>query len=478
MIKDTDILRKIEKKLQQFVNVERKSDIEEFERYVFEEILCKELGYDYLSISDLKCKPREVIVDKKLKIKITLDEVNERSTANRLFREYTKNGVKNSFVEWGLVLSPKGIWLFNNNIHDDGKLDFQTKKTVLKIVFGNNSDQKYFDFYSCKNILGYEPNVNYFKDIAEYRNHFYKGSEKSWAAYSSTLKRFFKHYSQSEGYLKNGHDSIYNKIKITDFYRYINEETKLEKENTLKNVFFYIKDFMSCMSDNSAFDISTKDMVEGFYKTLKKNERKDVIDEVKLKRALQYLNSGKNRERDTAIFLMELSFGLERRKLRLLRWDVNFSDRENGITGSMEELIVDGKSRNMPKELIKALERLRALEMPGEYVFYRTKEKGSEPMREDAVNSVFSRLTTIDPKDEYYRSLTPANIRGSLVRYLLRKGESLEKIIYFMNIEIGNLGNYISSKDIDGIIEKRIEDSKKAEEYQHPMEDFLKELLK
>ncbi len=48
-------------------------------------------------------------------------------------------------------------------------------------------------------------------------------------------------------YFKNETESVYDKIEITDFYRYIEEKTKLEKENTLKNVFFYIKDFMLCL---------------------------------------------------------------------------------------------------------------------------------------------------------------------------------------------------------------------------------------
>lgn len=56
-------------------------------------------------------------------------------------------------------------------------------------------------------------------------------------------------------------------------------------------------------------------------------------------------------------------------------------------------------------------------------------------------------------KDAYYEALTPANIRASLVRYLLREGAALEEIIYLMNIEIRNLGNYISLKDIDNINE-------------------------
>lgn len=80
---------------------------------------------------------------------------------------------------------------------------------------------------------------------------------------------------------------------------------------------------------------------------------------------------------------------------------------------------------------------------------------------------MFNKLTKIDPHDECYKSLTPANIRSSLVGHLLAQGESLEKIIYLMNIEIWNLGNYISLKDIDYIMVQR------KEKEIHPMEEFL-----
>lgn len=119
----------------------------------------------------------------------------------------------------------------------------------------------------------------------------------------------------------------------------------------------------------------------------------------KLKKAIQYLEAGKNKERDVAMFLMKLSFGLERRKLRFLKWKENFDWNNDG---SIKDKLKLKKEIRMPKELIKALQSLKAL---------------------------------------YYKSLTPANIRASLVRYLFEQGESLEKIIYLMNIEIWNLGN-------------------------------------
>lgn len=468
-----NILKQIETESKKFLNAEKENAIEEFCQSVFEGIFQKQLGYDHASTMEQNVEQQVYIINKKLKIKITLDEVDERSVVNRLFRDYTKEGVKYSTVEWGMIISPKGIWLFNNNI-GKGQSDFQTKKTVLEIVHGKNSDQDYFNFLSYNNILGIEPNIYYFRDIAEYRNSYYKGSEKSWPAYSSALKRFLKYCSvdMKKWYLKNEICNVYDTIELNDFYSYIKEKTKLGKENTLKNAFFYIKNFMCCMSVKGIFEISTKAMLDGFTKILKQGERRNVIDSDKLnrlKKAIQYLDTGKNKERDVAMFLMELSFGLERRKLRFLKWKENFGWNNDGSI--KDKLKLEEKELHMPKELKKALQRLRALGVSGDYVFYRTRDNGEEPIREDVINDVFSKLTKIDPNDEYYKSLTPANIRGSLVRYLLERGEALEKIIYLMNIEIWNLGNYISLKDINYIIGQR------NEKESHPMEEFLEKLI-
>lgn len=469
MRKNADGLKRIEEESKKYLKAEEESTIEEFRKCVFEEVFRKKLGYDCASSIKWSVEQQVYIINDKLKIQITFDEVNERSAVNRLFRDYTEEGVKESIAEWGIVVSLKGIWLFNNNV-GKGQSDFQSKKTVLEIAYGKNSDQYYFDFLSYNNILGIEPNTYFFKDIAEYRNCYYKGSEKSWPAYSSALKRFLKYCSIDMGkwYLKSETNNVYDTIELTDFYSYIEKKTKLEKENTLKNVFFYIKDFMCCMSEKSAFDISTKAMLDGFSKTLKQDERRNVINMGKLKKAIQYLETGKNKERDVAMFLMELSFGLERRKLRSLKWKENFDWNNDGSL--KDKLKLEEKEIRMPEELIKALQRLKALGVSGDYAFYRTKDNGKEPIQEDVINDVFSKLTRIDPNDEYYKALTPANIRASLVRYLFEQGESLEKIIYLMNIEIGNLGNYISLKDIDCIVEQRIEKES------HPMEEFFEKL--
>ena len=75
-------------------------------------------------------------------------------------------------------------------------------------------------------------------------------------------------------------------------------------------------------------------------------------------------------------------------------------------------------------------------------------------------------LAEIDPKDPFYKSLTPANIRRCLVKHLLYSGYSLEKIISLMSIELYNLSSYITKGDI-----KKVTANEKKSI--HPMELFL-----
>lgn len=111
------------------------------------------------------------------------------------------------------------------------------------------------------------------------------------------------------------------------------------------------------MSEKSAFDISTKTMLDGFSKILKQDERQNVINLEKLKKAIQYLETGKNKERDVAMFLMELSFGLERRKLRFLKWRENFDWNNDGsIKEKLTRIIHGATVKIIPRLQVDSLD--------------------------------------------------------------------------------------------------------------------------
>lgn len=476
MRKNYDALREIAAESRKYIGIVGENAEENFRESVLESLFLKKLGYEE-RIPIAEQRKKEIVIGGRLKIKATLDEVEERKVADRLFTEMVDGEVREVGIEWGILINPKGIWLFNNQVQNRTKGFFQSGITVLEIIHGKNTDQKYFDFFSYENIMGLKPGANYFRDIIKYKNYSYKGSEKSWKAYHSALKRFFKYYAESRGYFKNENNSVYDGIYIPDFQKYVITEMKAEKENTLKNAFFYIKGFMVCMTDNRAFDISTKELINVFSQEFETEEKQTIIEPVRLKKVVQYLQKGKNKERDVAMFLMLLAFGTERRKLCSLKWD----DIETIDGGRV--LKQGGRKVPIPSKLAEALEELKNLEISSKYVFYRTKSNKEEPMREPAVNEVFSRLANIDPKDPFFKLITPANIRSSLVQYLFRQGYPLEEIMYLVNIEIWNLGNYLSREDIDLVVDKRRE--KATDDIDrpntcvkiHPMDSFIEQLF-
>ncbi len=83
-------LKRIEAESKKFLNAKKESATEEFRQCVFEEIFQKKLGYDHASTMYRNVEQQVYIVDKRLKIKITLAEVDETSVVNRLFRDYTE----------------------------------------------------------------------------------------------------------------------------------------------------------------------------------------------------------------------------------------------------------------------------------------------------------------------------------------------------------------------------------------------------
>ena len=132
-------MKRIEEASKKYLKAEKESaTIDGFRKCIFEEVFRKKLGYDRASRIDWSVEQQVYIINDKLKIQITFDEVDERSVVNRLFRDYTEEGVKDSIAEWGIVVNLKGIWLFNNNI-GKGQSDFQSKKREMFEFIANGT---------------------------------------------------------------------------------------------------------------------------------------------------------------------------------------------------------------------------------------------------------------------------------------------------------------------------------------------------
>lgn len=365
---------------------------------------------------------------------------------------------------WGILLHPVGMWLFNTEIKTRSDYEFTNQRIILEINYGMNSDQKYFKYFSAACIIGDNKNACFFRDIIEYKNNTYKGQEKSWSAYHSALKRFFEFIAENkDNYSEN--ENPYDRIKFAYFVEFIRKETKCKSIKSARNSFFYIKDFMHVMSEKKEFEKNADEIEKSFPELLKNHEMQDVMCEEKLKIALDFLAKNRNGIRNKCILLFFLAYGLERRKLCALEWENNIYFRD-------KQLKLNGKRYPMPSYLVESLTILKEKNESSKYVFCN----GDNAVLSDgAINTILSGIARVDLEDEFFSQLTPINIRRYLAKYLLKNGYPLEKIFYLMDIEGYKLSSYLSNKDIEDAVWS---DCSKIDYpmTQHPLEEFFERL--
>lgn len=371
--------------------------------------------------------------------------------------------IKEKDCTWGILIYPAGMCLINSKVGKNSNDDFKNSNVVLEIIYGLNTDQKYFKYFSAENTIGEKKNAYFFKDIIDYKNNVYKGTEKSWYAYHSGLKRFFAYFTEHKG--DYGYeDNVYDSIEYAFFVEFVKKGTNCKSLTSARNLFFYIKDFMQAKSGKKEFDDPDQVRIS-FPEFMPKDKRQDVFCIDKLRVALKFLERNRNGIRNKAILLFLLAYGMERRKLCALKWEnINFRNMQ---------LIIDKKKYPMPTYLLETLEELKNQRMSKQYVFCNN---NGEVLSDGAVNTILSGISKVDMQDDFYIQLTPANIRRYLAKYLFEHACPLEKILYIMDIEGYKLESYISNKDIEKAFWRKCENPVICLEGQHPMEDFLENL--
>lgn len=369
--------------------------------------------------------------------------------------------------EWGIFIYPAGMCLINTKV---GGESIQQKK-ILEIIYGQNSDQKYFKYFSYENILGYEKNTYFYKDIISYKNTKYKGAEKSWYAYSSTLKRFFDYYIERSGSYVCYKENVYDRIKFSFFRDFIRNRTKAKSPQTIKNEFFHVKEMMCDKSSSGEFEKSAEEVIKMFPEFTAKSETynmeqiDDYISEEKIKRLLDCLTGKRNELRNKAVVLLLFAYGFERRRLCSLKWNKN-------ILVDRALLVMEGKEYPMPTYLREILEEYKKVRNSYELVF----ENNGSPLNEGTFNEILSNICEIDGGDKFYDGLSPANIRKWLAKYLLWHGYPLERIFYLMDINGNKLSSYITDAEIMKAAKRSGELLNCSLEERHPLEDFFEKL--
>ena len=184
-----DILRGIQRKSSEKSNW----DEQDFYREIVRGYFIPEMGYERKDLSIQEYANTFCISG--ILIRGSVEERVERLWGP-FIRQVEKSGCK-----WGILIHTDGIWLMNSDIvpNRNSESSFTNSQIALEIRYGMNTDQKYFMYFSAENTIGEKKNACFFRDITNYKNNEYKGTEKSWPSYESALKRFLDFYVENKG---------------------------------------------------------------------------------------------------------------------------------------------------------------------------------------------------------------------------------------------------------------------------------------
>lgn len=212
---------------------------------------------------------------------------------------------------------------------------------------------------------------------------------------------------------------------------------------------------------NKEFDTGAENIIKLFPEFRSEVNTNDEMDLDKLNIVFENLKRGRNSERNIVLLLLLLSFGIERRKLCFLEWrNVQYDD-------DYMKLKIDNIAYPIPEILARALTKLREKYPRAQYILGNSGTKYSVPLKEESINSMLSSITDINPQDNFYGWLVPANIRKWLAQYLLKARYPLQEIMQLMDISVSNLGNYINDELLESLV---------TIPNKHPMEEYLEKI--
>lgn len=397
------------------------------------------------------------------------DEISFRCYKNKTIVEAIKDIYDNDIdkFEWTILFSKEALWLINNNIKTM-ETEFRSNKIVLRVLFNSKTDLEYLEYFSYDNLVNNKKSY-YFKDIISYKNSLYSAKENNWYQYHGALKRFFHYYISLDNYKRDETKSCYDEIKLRDFIGYIKFQRNIRSNNSVKNQFFYVKDFMMKMTNNKNFNVSSNVVLKSFKSDFNpqtyKVEESDIFKMVKI---IQYLECRRNGIRDTVVFLFLLCYGIERRKLCEITW--------HDIDEDFKNIKIDKRWINMPHIMQEKLRLLRS-EVPIEavYVLGNTRTKYIKPIRVELINGIMEDICNIDTVDPFYKMMSPINIRKWLFKYMLKRKEPLQNIIKMMNISTNNISSYVSDEEL---WEYTTEEFCSDGNYKYILDDFMNNVEK
>lgn len=414
---------------------------------VFKEYIWNRKAFDYQNMEEIYRADNDryvYIIPDKITLVYYTDQPEISKSTQRLESEL----ITAYQTEWGILISKEGIYLLNRDIEVDMK-KYYGNKVVFSFMFQSKHDLEYLGMLDWEKMFGRYRNIYFYRDMITYRNVKFTGSNKSWMAYHTAMKRFFRYYITQKEW--NSYCNNYNNIRFQDFKRYMKEATGIKSSNTVRSQFLYIKDFILYMADeNEDFNIGGKAAMEQCLNEIDYEANRSRLEETdftKIEKIIKYLGSKKT-EKYRTVFLLLLCYGLERRKLCTLKWK-DFSE-------NFEFYFLEKKNERkvaVPFVLRESLMKLRdETRSEGKiepiYVIGNKHSKYLKPISEERINDMMLCINKIDYDDDFYRKMIPSNIRKWLFKHLLHQGYSLQDVMKLMGISVANLGNYIGDEEL------------------------------
>ncbi|WP_455719593.1 hypothetical protein [Agathobacter sp.] len=390
---------------------------------------------------------------------------NEEKAIKTLTIACEKNG-----IEWGILLHHKCIALINSNI-DTGDVAYKNNKVVFNIKYSRPKEKAFLKYFTYDNLIR-KRNTCFFRDIIIYRNTQYSSGEKSWNAYLSGLRRFFDYIVDQYGAYEK---DIYSRIKLSDLEDYIKKAGKVKSDKTVKNYFFYIKDFMIKTTKNDQFSCGAGTLCN----MLKEETDKyapctvDIYKEKeKLKKLLRTVRKRKNASRNEILLLLILSFGMERSTLCKLQWKMSFRENSSG----MMEILINDNWYVLPTALANRLKAAEKEKIQGaNYVLGTRVTMCKKQLPEESISTILNTISDYDSSEEFYKRITVGTVRKNLLFYLLDQHYDLLSIMQMLEINPVNLSNYIDKNMIKSNNWHFKQEINKN--VIHPMEQYINDIV-
>lgn len=308
------------------------------------------------------------------------------------------------------------------------------------------TDLQYFNYLDCERLFKLGTTC-FFSDIAQYKVwKFEEGlSEKSWAAYQSTLYNYYDFIAEK----RKKYQGVYGIMSEDDFEEFIHTRKRNGVQSSIKTVennHTHIFDMLSLMKKSGKishfnFEENRNKSLESFLETENKKipirlESEDIL------KALDMYSCKANSTRNTIVYLMCATLGMERSEVLNVKWE-HFDENFAFINLHGRKIEV----HNMLKRYLHLFQKEQGRKKG--YLFVALYNGKYKQVNESTINDIFNEFGKIDKSGEVY---SPKYLKGCLIISMFYDGYSLEDIIYVTNMDMKNLSKYITT---DMIVERK-----------------------